>query len=167
MGPAFAAVGACIAALLEATTASRYEIFGAQLQITLVFAVAVTLVYGFESGMTWAFLGGLCLDLFMLRPLGSTIFELLIVVALTTIAQPLLGRSRYLGCVIATVVTVPLFLVISDVATGMLQPPAPPLSATSLIASAIANGLIALVASPLVIGMKRRAEHRERVLWWR
>jgi len=54
MGPAFAAVGAGIAALLELTIASRYQFADAQLQVSLVFAVAVTLVYGFEEGMTWA-----------------------------------------------------------------------------------------------------------------
>ena len=96
MGPAFAAVGAGIAALLESTIASRYQIADAQLQISLVLAVIVTLVYGFEDGMAWAFVGGLCLDLFATRPLGSSVFELLIAVALVTVAEPLLSRSRYL-----------------------------------------------------------------------
>jgi len=71
MGPAFAAVGAGVAALLELTIASRYQINGAQLlQVSLVFAIAVTVVYGFEEGMVWAFVGGLCLDLLAIRPLG-------------------------------------------------------------------------------------------------
>ena len=167
MSSAFAAVGAGIVALLEATIASRYQIFGAQLQITLIFAVAVTLVYGFEAGMTWAFVGGLCLDFFMLRPLGSTMFELLIVVALTTIAGPLFLRSRYLGCVVAVLIMVPVFLVIADVTTGMLEPPAPPLYLSNLIGAAIANAIVALLVAPLVIGLKRRTEQRQRVLWWR
>ena len=110
MGPAFAAVGAGIAALLQATIASRYQIAGAPLQISLVLAVAVTLVNGFEEGMAWAFVGGLCLDFFTMRPLGSSVFELLIAVALTTIAEPLLSRSRYPGCVLAVLVLTPIFL---------------------------------------------------------
>ena len=167
MGPAFAAVGAGLAALLESTVASRYQIVGAQLQITLVLAVVVTLIYGFEIGMAWAFVGGLCLDFFAMRPLGSSVFELLIAVALVTVAEPLLSRSRYLGCVAAVFVVTPVFLVVSDVTTGLLRTSAPPLHLTSLLAGAVANAIVALVAAPLVLGIKRRAERRERVLWWR
>jgi cell shape-determining protein MreD len=167
MGPAFAAVGAGIAALLEATIASRYQIAGAPLQVSLVLAVAVTLVYGFEEGMAWAFVGGLCLDFFTMRPLGSSVFELLIAVALTALAEPLLSRSRYPGCVLAVLVLTPIFLVISDVTTGLLRPPAPPLQFTHLIIAALANAIAAAVLAPLVIGLKRRSEQRERVLWWR
>jgi cell shape-determining protein MreD len=167
MGPAFAAVGAGIAALLESTVASRYQIVGAQLQISLVFAVAVTLVYGFEEGMAWAFVGGLCIDFFAMRPLGSSVFELLIAVALTALAEPLLSRSRYFGCVVAVFVVTPIFLLVSDVTTGLLRTSAPPLQLTSLVGGAFANAIIAAIAAPLVIGLKRRAEHRERVLWWR
>src|ERR1035437_5786345 len=167
MGPAFAAVGAGVAALFETTIASRYQFAGAQLQISLVLAIAVTLVYGFEEGMAWAFVGGLCLDFFALRPLGSTVFELLLAVALTALAEPLLSRSRYPGCVIAVLVLTPFFLLISDVTSGLLRPPAPPLLLTNLIAAAHANAIVAAVLAPLVIGIKRRAEQRQRVLWWR
>jgi len=167
MGPAFAAVGAGVAALLESTVASRYQIAGAQLQISLVFAVAVTLVYGFEEGMIWAFVGGLCIDFFAMRPLGSSVFELLIAVALIALAAPLLTRSRYFGCVVAVFVVTPIFLLISDVTTGLLRTSAPPLQLTSLLGGAFANAIVAAIAAPVVIGLKRRAESRERVLWWR
>jgi len=127
----------------------------------------VTLVYGFEYGMAWAFVGGLCLDFLALRPLGSSVFDLLIAVGLTALAEPLLSRSRYVGCVIAVFVVTPIFLVISDVTTGLLTAPAPSLVLTNLIAAAVVNAVLAAVAAPLVIGIKRRAENRERVLWWR
>jgi cell shape-determining protein MreD len=167
MGPAFAAVGAGIAALLELTIASRYHFADAQILLSLVLAVAVTLVFGFEEGMTWAFVGGLSLDLLAMRPLGSSVFELLIAVALAAVAEPLLSRSRYPGCVIAVLVVTPVFLVVSDVTTGLLQPPAPSLRLTSLFVAAVLNALLAAAVAPLLIGIKRRAERRERVLWWR
>jgi len=167
MGPAFAAVGAGVAALLELTIASRYQIAGAHLQVSLVFAVAVTLVYGFEEGMAWAFVGGLTLDFLAMRPLGSSVFELLVVVGLTTLAEPLLLRSRYVGCVMAVAILTPVFLVISDVTTALLQPSASPLHLTDLIIAAGVNAVVAAVAAPLIIGIKRRAEQRQRVLWWR
>jgi rod shape-determining protein MreD len=167
MGPAFAAVGAGVAALLETTIASRFQFAGAQLQMSLVFAIAVTLVYGFEEGMAWAFVGGLCLDFFALRPLGSSVFELLSVVGIATIAAPVFSRSRYPGCVLAALVLTPIFLVISDVTSGLLRPSAPPISLTNLVASGVVNAILAAIAAPLVIVFKRRSEQRERVLWWR
>jgi cell shape-determining protein MreD len=167
MGPAFAAVGAGIAALLESTIASRYQIVGAQLQISLVFVIAATIVFGFEEGIAWAFVGGLCLDFFAMRPLGSSVFELLIAVALVMVSEPLLSRSRYAGCVIATLFVTPIFLIVSDITTGLLRSSAPPLHLTGLVAAGLANAGVAAVLSLLLIGIKRRAENRERVLWWR
>jgi hypothetical protein len=54
-----------------------------------------------------------------------------------------------------------------DVTIGLLRPPAPELRLTDLIAAALVNALVAAVAAPLVIGVKRRAEQRQQVLWWR
>jgi cell shape-determining protein MreD len=167
MGPAFAAVGAGVAALLESTIVSRYQIVGAQLQMSLVFVIAATIVFGFEEGIAWAFVGGLCLDFFAMRPLGSSVFELLIAVALVMVSEPLLSRSRYAGCVIATLLVTPIFLIVSDITTGLLRSSAPPLHLTGLVAAGLANAGVAAVLSLLLIGIKRRAENRERVLWWR
>jgi len=167
MGPAFAAVGAGLAALLEATIVSRYDIVGAQLQMTLVFVIAATIVFGFQEGIAWAFVGGLCLDFFAMRPLGSSVFDLLIAVALVMISEPLLSRSRYAGCVLATLIVTPVFLVVSSIMTGLIRSSAPPLHLTGLLAAAVANAALAAVLSLLLIGIKRRAENRERVLWWR
>lgn len=167
MGPAFAAVGAGVAALLESTIVSRYQIVGAQLQMSLVFVIAATIVFGFEEGIAWAFVGGLCLDFFAMRPLGSSVFVLLVAVALVMVSEPLLSRSRYAGCVIATLFVTPIFLIVSDITTGLLRSSAPPLHLTGLVAAGLANAGVAAVLSLLLIGIKRRAENRERVLWWR
>jgi cell shape-determining protein MreD len=167
MGPAFAAVGAGVAALLESTIVSRYQVVGAQLQMSLVFVIAATIVFGFEEGIAWAFVGGLCLDFFAMRPLGSSVFVLLVAVALVMVSEPLLSRSRYAGCVIATLFVTPIFLIVSDITTGLLRSSAPPLHLTGLVAAGLANAGVAAVLSLLLIGIKRRAENRERVLWWR
>ena len=151
MGPAFAAVGAGMAALLESTIVSRYQIVGAQLQISLVFVIAATIVFGFEEGIAWAFVGGLCLDFFAMRPLGSSVFALLVAVALVMVSEPLLSRSRYAGCVIATLLVTPIFLIVSDITTGLLRSSAPPLHLTGLVAAGLANAGVAAVLSLLLI----------------
>jgi rod shape-determining protein MreD len=167
MGPAFAAIGAAIAALLEVTIASRYELFGAQLQLVLVMGVAVTVVYGFEIGMAWAFVGGLLADFLSMRPLGSTPFELLIVLAVTELASPLLNRSRYPGVIGTVAVLTPVYVVLAGALTGLLNPPSPSLHPGVLLAAAAANAILAALLSPAIIGLKRRSELRERVVWWR
>jgi hypothetical protein len=83
------------------------------------------------------------------------------------VSEPLLSRSRYAGCVIATLFVTPIFLIVSDITTGLLRSSAPPLHLTGLVAAGLANAGVAAVLSLLLIGIKRRAENRERVLWWR
>jgi rod shape-determining protein MreD len=154
-------------ALLEATTATRYQFAGTQLQLLLVFAIGITVVFGFEEGMSWAFVGGLMADFLSLRPLGSTIFGLLMVVAATDLATPILSRARYPGCIAAALALTPMYLILADVATALIRPPAPTLQFTNLVIAGIVNALAAAVVTPFLIGIKRRAEQRERVLWWR
>ena len=167
MGPAFAAIGAGLAALLEATIASRFQIFGAQLQLVLVLGVVVTVVYGFEDGMIWAFVGGLLVDFLGMRPLGSTPFGLLIILAATELASPLLNRARYPAVIAVVAILTPVFLAMSGVLTSLLNPPAPSPRVTTLLAAAAANAIFAALIAPILIGLKRRAETRERVVWWR
>jgi rod shape-determining protein MreD len=167
MGPAFAAIGAGIAALLEVTIASRFQLFGAQLQLVLVLGVAVTVVYGFEAGMAWAFIGGILADFLSMRPMGSTPFELLAMLAITELASPLLNRSRFPGIIGTVAVLTPIYLAVSGVLTGLLNTPSPSLHPIALLAAAAANAILAALLSPLVIGLRRRAELRERVVWWR
>jgi hypothetical protein len=99
--------------------------------------------------------------------LGTTVFGLLIVVAIADIAVPLLSRARYPGCVGATAALTPVYLIISIVLTSLLRPPAPSLQLGGLIVAALGNTAAAALLSPLVIGIKRRSEQRQRVLWWR
>jgi len=167
LGPAFSAVGAVLAALLQATTASRYQLAGSQLEILLVFAIAITVVFGFEQGMAWAFVGGLMTDFVTLRPLGSTVFELLVVVGMAEAAVPFLSRARYPGCIAASAVLTIVYMVVADMVAALLAPPAPTLHVSSLIIAAFVNAVVAAVGTPLIIGLKRRAEQRERLVWWR
>jgi len=95
MGPVLAALGAAIAAVMEVTVASRIHVADAQPQIVLVIAILLTLVIGFEEGLAWAFVGGLFVDLLAFRPLGSTIFGLLVVVGLAAAISPILIRIRF------------------------------------------------------------------------
>jgi rod shape-determining protein MreD len=165
MGPVFAAVGAAIAAVMEVTVASRIHVADAQPQIVLVIAVLLTLIVGFEEGMAWAFVGGLFIDLLAFRPLGSTVFGLLVVVGLTSAVSPFLARIRVANTLVAVVLFTPVFIIVNSVATGLLRPPAPSLRLTNMVAAGVANLIFAALIGPLFATLRRRWDRQQRLSW--
>ncbi|MGD0861860.1 MAG: rod shape-determining protein MreD [Candidatus Limnocylindrales bacterium] len=165
MGPLFAAVGAAIAALMEVTVASRIHLADAQPQIVLVIAVLLTLITGFEEGMAWAFVGGLFVDLLAFRPLGSTVFGLLVVVGLASAVSPILARARSASSLVGVALFTPVFIVLSTVTSGLLRPPAPQLHLSNLVAEMLVNVMFGALVAPLFIAIRRRWEQRERLSW--
>lgn len=165
MGPVFAAVGAAVAALMEVTVASRIHLADAQPQIVLVIAVLLTLMIGFEEGMAWAFVGGLFIDMLKFRPLGSTVFGLLVVVGLAAAISPVLARVRFARPLIGVIVFTPVFIVLTTVTSGLLSPPAPALVLSNVLATALANVIFGALVAPLFAAVRRRWEQRERLSW--
>ena len=166
MGPAFAAVGAGVAALLEGTIASRFLFAGAQLQIVLVFAIVLTIVFSFEDGLAWAFVGGIFADLLAVRPLGSTLFGLLIAVGGTAALIHYLSLGRLLNSVVCVFFMTLAYVVVVDGVVGVLDPPAYPLHLTSLFGTALVNAAFSALVAGLVIATKRRfVERRQRLVW--
>jgi rod shape-determining protein MreD len=150
---------------MEVTVASRIHVADAQPQIVLVIAVLLTLIIGFEEGMTWAFVGGLFVDLLAFRPLGSTVFGLLVVVGLAAAVSPFLTRIRFASPLVGVVLFTPVFIVISTVATGLLKPPAPALRVSNMAAAMLANVIFGALVAPLFIAVRRRWEQQERLSW--
>ena len=165
MGPVFAALGGAVAAILEVTVASRIHVADAQPQIVLVIAVLLTLMMGFEEGMAWAFVGGLLIDFLAFRPLGTTVFGLLLVVGLTAAISPFLARIRVAGPLIGVVAFTPVFIIVTSVSTGLLRPPAPSLSLSHIAAAAVANVIAGALVAPLFAAVRRRSDQRERLSW--
>lgn len=66
--------------------------------IILGAVVTVTVLSGFQAGITWAFVGGLTVNLLTTDPLGSVPLGLLLVVGLAAAIGGLLGRH---GAVLA------------------------------------------------------------------
>ena len=166
MGFVLAAVCAGIAALLEVTIASRFQFADAHLQLLLVVGIVLTLVSGFESGMAWAFVGGLFVDMLGMRPLGSTVFALLVAVGAASVMGRLLSSIRPLDAVVSVLVLTPLYLMVVDITTAFLRQPAPALRLTDLVAAALVNTVLgALIAAAFYV-VKRRSERRDRRTLW-
>jgi rod shape-determining protein MreD len=165
MGPIFAAIAAAIAAMLELTVAARIHLGDAQPQIVLVVAVLLTTIIGFEEGMTWAFVGGLFIDILGFRPLGTTTFSLLAVVGLTESIRPMLARIRFGRELIAVAVFTPVFITLITVTTGLLRPPAPALHFSYILAAIVANTLAAVLMAPFLGAARWRSGMRTRLHW--
>ena len=78
MSLVLAAVGAAVAALIQSSILPFTAAGGAGLDLVLVLAVVWTMTVGLEGGLIWAFLGGLIIDVLLMRPLGLTAFVLLL-----------------------------------------------------------------------------------------
>jgi rod shape-determining protein MreD len=98
-----AAVGAVVAALLETSVLPELTIAGAKPDLLFILAVAATMMIGVENGLTWAFVGGLMLDLLTPgRQLGATSLTLLLVVGATVAAMRFLPQ-RHVSVTVASV----------------------------------------------------------------
>ena len=159
-----AAIGATVAAVLEASLAPHLVVGNANLHPVLVLAVIWTIAAGFERGLVVAFVGGLVLDILFSRPLGASAFALLIAVGgATLIVQPM-SRIRTL----APIVAVPVLSLVSSMLIYILTSSsgaavADPVS--TFIPGAVYDGILGLIAGPLIVSVHARRTQVERVDW--
>ncbi len=165
MGPIFAAVGGVIAAVLEVTIATRFHIGDAYPQVVLALAIVLTVMIGFEEGMAWAFVGGIFLDLLAFRPLGTTVFGLLLAVGLTAATSPALARIRVASALVGVAIATPVFIVVTTVTTGLLRPPAPSFHLSNVAAAILANLILTALIAPLLAAVRRRRDRQRRLIW--
>ena len=162
----FAAIGATVAALLEATLAAPYLTVGnANLHPVLVLAVIWTIAAGLERGLVVAFVGGLVLDTLLGRPLGASAFALLVAVGGATLILQSLSRLR----TFAPIVAVPILSLVCSMliyfltSAGRGSPIADPFGV--FIPGALYDGVLGIVLGPLVVSIHDRRTQVERVDW--
>lgn len=161
-----AAVGATVTALLELSVGSYLRVATAQPHLVLVLGVIATVAIGFETGLVWAFVGGLVLDVLAQRPLGSTAFALLLCLAGASVAGRLFTRLRPIVPVPATfllslVYSMTLFLAFNALRATI--PVADP--AAEILPGAGYDAVLALLLGPLAISIHDRRADVERVDW--
>jgi rod shape-determining protein MreD len=163
-----AAVGAAVAALIQSTVLPFAAAGGGGLDLVLVIAVVWTMALGLEGGLVWAFLGGLVIDVLLMRPLGLTAFIDLLAVGAAWVIGRVVVRALYPVIVVAATVlatvaaplTVMLYQALRDVPGGV-DPTA------GLVRSTILAAIVAALAAPIALAFARRtrAEEAERVDW--
>ena len=161
-----AAALAVVTALIEFTVVPYLKIGDAVPHPVLVFGVITAIIGGLEVGLTWAFVGGLALDIVTQRPLGSTSFALLVAIGVGYIVGTFLGRIRILAPVGATAVASPLYSMLI-ILTNTALPTAPLSSAAvaSILPSTVYDVVLAAVVGPLAVAIAARRREVERVAW--
>ncbi len=168
MSLVLAAVGAAVAALIQSSILPFTAAGGAGLDLVLVLAVVWTMTVGLDGGLVWAFLGGLIIDVLLMRPLGLTAFVLLLAVGGAWLVGRVSPRAVYpivvataaATAAVASVLTVVLFGILRGLPAGV-----------DPLAQAVPTGLMAGLAAalvapvPLIIRRRRFGDETERVDW--
>jgi len=132
--------------------------------LVLVAVVLVTTSFGFSVGITWAFLSGLVANLLIPEPLGSIPLALLLVAALVSGGDRVLGRlvwaypilAAFAGSIVADLVSLAALSLVGNGSLGTTVPLQLILSAAVL--NAAITGL-SLVPMRLVI-LRYRPEEK-------
>ena len=159
-----AAIAATVAAIVESTITPYLRVGDAQPHLVFVLAVVWTVAVGLDSGLVWAFVGGLALDTLEQRPLGTTAFALLIAVALTAAISRPLHRIRPVVAIIATALLSLLYSMTLIVLFSVLRPAAPLTDPLRLVAPGVVYDVVlAAILGPLAVSLHDRfAQDEER-----
>jgi rod shape-determining protein MreD len=161
------AVGAFIAAVIESSVLTHLQVGGIKPDLVFAVGVAVAMVLGFQSGMTWAFTGGVTLDLLLPgRALGSTALTLVLVTALALLVARAMWPPRIL---VVTATTLALSMVYQLMLMGVLaltdDVTFTGLSATDLMLVSLMNAVIAAIAVVIIRAIDLRFGEPERLAW--
>ena len=166
MSHLLAAVGATAAALVELSLVPYLGVGVAHPHPVLVFGVIWTIAVGIESGLTWAFVGGIALDSFVPRPLGVSAFALLVSVG----GASLIGRSFIRIRPLAPIIAVPILSLVNSMILfallAAIRPPVTPADPVALLMPGAAyDAVLGLVFGPLAVSIRDRRNVEERVDW--
>jgi rod shape-determining protein MreD len=166
MGLLFAAIGATVAALLEASLVPYMSVGDAAPHPVLLGGVIWTIAAGIDRGITWAFVGGFVLDSLLDRPLGGTAVALLLAVGGAALMARPFPRLR----LVAPIVAVPILSVLYSMAivgiTVAVQPGfSYPNPLGGFLPDALYDGLIGMFVGPLAVTLRDRRAVVERAEW--
>jgi rod shape-determining protein MreD len=161
-----AAALSVVAALAEFTIVPYLKVGDAVPHPTLVLGVVWVIAGGLEAGLTWAFVGGIALDILGQRPLGSSAFSLLVAIGLASVIASFLGRIRIVAPVIATAIASPVYSMLLLVTTTALSAAVlSPAAVNSVLPSAVYDTVLAAAVGPLALAIVMRRQAAERADW--
>jgi len=161
------AVGAVIAAILESSVLTHFQVGGVTPDLVFAVGIAMAMVLGFESGMTWAFTGGVTLDLLLPgRALGSSALALVLIIAAALLVARAVWPPRLaIVSAAAFVLTFPYQVMVVALLSLTAGVVFGGLSIAELFVSGVINALIAAVAVVAVRALELRFGEPERMAW--
>jgi len=161
-----AAVGAVVTALIELTVTSYLRIGTAQPHPVLVLGIVVAIAVGVETGLAWAFVGGIALDVLAERPLGSTAFALLLCVGGASLLARSLSRLRPIVPIFAVLMfSIAYSMILYAAFRALGNPPPVPDPLMVVLPGAIYDAVLAGLIGPLTVAVHDRRIEQERVDW--
>jgi len=130
--------------LVQVTWAPRMTVAGAFPNLALVAVIAITWTGGVRSGLAWACIAGLMLDLTAAGPLGPHAVALLAGAYLTGFWNRNFDRESLLQPVIAAALSTALYSLVLVAADDTLGLPVPPIGVAVqlMVAASVYNALV-------------------------
>lgn len=161
-----AAIGATIAAVLENTVGFYLRVGDAQPHLVLIFGVIWTVAIGLESGLAWAFIGGIVLDVLAKQPFGASSFALVVCVGIAAAASRIFTRARPLAVAPLVAIESLLYSMTLFVLFRALGAPVANIGpGAPLVPGIVYDTLIAVLVGPLAVAVHDRRTDVERVDW--
>lgn len=99
-------------AVVQTAVLSRLPILGLIPQFPFLVALAWGLLRGVNEGIVWAFIGGLCLDLFSVGPMGATALAYMLAILAVTWIENAMPTNRFFIPIIMAVLATVIYLFI-------------------------------------------------------
>jgi rod shape-determining protein MreD len=170
MGLLFAAIGATVAALFEASLvpylAVPLEAGEAAPHPVLIGGVIWTIAAGIDRGIMWAFVGGLVLDSLLGRPLGGSSVALLLAVGgAALVARPFPRLRLFVPIVAVPILSVAYSMVLLGLTIAVQPGFTFPDPLGAFLPDAIYDAVIGMFVGPLAITLRDRRTVVERAEW--
>ena len=167
MSMVLAAVGAAVAALIQTSILPFTATQGSGLDLVLILAIVWTMTVNLEGGLVWAFLGGVIIDILVMRPLGLSAFVLLLAVGIAWVVGRLAPRATYPAAILVAAVAGAVLSAMVPLLVGALRNGSPPHPFDAVVSSALVAAVATAVLAPLPIIIRRRlrGDDSERLDW--
>src|SRR5262245_34011732 len=85
-----------LAAVLQSTALAHVRVLDGTFDLTLLLVLGWTLAGDWRGGMVWGVMGGLCLDLLSVAPLGTSALALVVIAYFASLSEGRFWRSHIL-----------------------------------------------------------------------
>jgi rod shape-determining protein MreD len=161
-----AALGAVVVALLEVSVFPEMTIAGVKPDLIFIFSVTATMMIGIEVGLTWAFVGGLMLDLLTPgRQLGATSLVLLLLAGGVIVASRFVPQRRVLVATAAVFLLAWGFQVLEAAILGITTGLDPMISWQPMLGTALIDAAVALPVAAVMRLVWLRYGATDRIEW--